>query len=502
MNNGKICLSVSAETAEEMLDKVARASEFADIIEIRFDSLRPEDVSKVLENVTSKKNLLATFRSTEQGGKRDLTLTERIAFWGRVNDTFWADTEEDLADTSINSVLRVASYHNFVDSDSNLDEIFERLARSGDIVKIAVNSDDICDTLPIWKLLKRSTEEKKPFVPIAMGDAGKWTRILAPAHGAFMTYASLAMGSETAPGQITAKDMANVYRVKEIDKRTQVFGVIGNPISQSMSPYMHNPSFVSEGINAVFLSLLVKNIDEFMRRMVKPRSREVELNFGGFSVTMPHKQAIMPHLDAIDPTAEKIGAVNTVKIKDGKLTGYNTDAHGFITPLKARFPDLKDARVAVIGAGGAARAVVFALKAEAARVTVFARNLDKATALAEEFEVDSGAVSDLCRAGTRISDRFDIVVDTTPTGMKGPQENESLLTAAELDGVKLVYDLVTKPSDTPILREARMAGSDAVGGLEMLISQGANQFEIWTGKPAPVAIMKVSIDRRFAELNK
>ena len=333
-----------------------------------------------------------------------------------------------------------------------------------------------------------------------MGEAGKWTRILGLAHGAFLTYASLDAGKETADGQITAKDLIEIYRVKELDENTKVFGVIGDPVSQSQSPYMHNPSFAAACVNAVFIHLPVKNIDEFMRRMVKPETREVELNFGGFSVTMPHKQLIMKHLDAIDSTAEKIGAVNTVKIDRDKLIGYNTDAHGFITPLKARFGGLRDARVAIFGAGGASRACVYALKEEGADVTVFARDIVKAEAFASEFNVKFGAISNFrSEISNGRSSGFDIIVDATPTGMKGSLENETLFTADELAGVKFVYDIVTKSTDTPLIREAKTAGITALGGIEMLLAQGARQFEIWTGREANVDMMRDSLISRMEE---
>jgi shikimate dehydrogenase len=260
---------------------------------------------------------------------------------------------------------------------------------------------------------------------------------------------------------------------------------------------MQNPAFAAAGLNSVFIPFLVKDLDAFIRRMVKPETREVELNFGGFSVTMPHKQTIIPHLDEIDDVARAIGAVNTVKIGDGgKLTGYNTDAHGFIEPLKKLYGPVNGARVAVYGAGGAARACVYALKKEGAIVTVFARDVQKARALADEFSIEWGTISASVPANS------DILVDTTPFGMKGPLENESLFSADALAGVKFVYDLVTKPADTPIIREAKKAGAGTLGGLEMLAAQGARQFEIWTGGDAPAAEMRNSILHKIAQIQK
>jgi 3-dehydroquinate dehydratase/shikimate dehydrogenase len=325
-----------------------------------------------------------------------------------------------------------------------------------------------------------------------MGEAGKWTRILGLAHGTYLTYGSLEQGKETADGQISAKDLVEVYRVKELDQETKVFGIVGDPVSSSLSPYMQNPAFVAEKVNAVFIPLLVKDLGEFFRRMVRRDTREVELNFGGFSVTMPHKQAIMTHLDEIDPVAHKIGAVNTVKIGGDKLIGFNTDAHGFITPLKNRFGDLKGAKIAVGGAGGAARACLYSLAEEGADITVYARDQTKAAALAEEFGVKVGTPHTSFKPGT-----IDILVNATPLGMKGGETEGTIATAAQLNGVKLVYDLVYNPVETRLMREAKAAGVPSIGGLEMLVAQGARQFEIWTGRKAPVELMRNAVLERI-----
>ena len=515
MNKGKICVSVCAETADEMIAKIKQAEEFADVIEVRFDCLRTDEISKVRSQISNLKfdtPLLATFRAPEQGGNIGASMDERLEFWRSNPSDYWGgDFEEDIFNASGGSANRIVSKHDLVGVPKDLNLTYEKLASfEADIIKLAITANDITDCLPVWKLLDRAQTENKQFVPIAMGDAGKWARILGLAHGALMTYASLGSGDETAPGQVTARDLVEVYRVKELDKNTKVFGVIGDPVAQSLSPYMHNPAFTDRGVNAVFLSLLVKNIDDFIRRMVKPETREVELNFGGFSVTMPHKQAIIPHLDAIDPTAKAIGAVNTVKFTDGKLTGYNTDAHGFITPLKAKYGDLINARVAVFGAGGAARACVYALKQEDADVTVFARDAAKGTAFASEFGVKFSEISDLKfeisndrkpknkdqKSKTDLS-VFDILVDATPLGMKGPHENDALFTADELAGLKFVYDLVTKTTNTPLIAEAKKAGIPSIGGLDMLIAQGCKQFEIWTGLEAPAELMRDSLVERM-----
>ncbi|MEP6849818.1 MAG: shikimate dehydrogenase, partial [Acidobacteriota bacterium] len=235
------------------------------------------------------------------------------------------------------------------------------------------------------------------------------------------------------------------------------------------------------------------------RRILRRATSEVEFKFGGLSVTMPHKQTIMRYLDEIDETSRSIGAVNTVKVEEDKLIGYNTDALGFITPLKKACGDLKGARVAIFGAGGAARACIYALKNEGAAVTLFARTPDKARSLADEFGIGLEQIPETeTEKPKAIFANFDVLADATPYGM-GDLANETLFTAEELRGLKFVYDLVTKQYDTPIIREAKLAGIPTIGGVEMLIAQGVDQFRIWTGEAVSENEMRANIMRGGAQ---
>ncbi len=508
MNSGKICVSVCAESVDNFIRNIGLAEVYADVIELRLDCLDRADLRHTIENLPAiEKTYLFTLRSQGQGGKCDLNLGEKLKFWEHV---LWARDGTDLmidieADTKMllavdpEKVTRIISLHHFEPPPDDLAITWSVLSDlSGGIVKIAAMADDAVDAIAVWKLLETARAEGRPVIPIAMGEAGKWTRILGPAHGAFMTYASPDEGSETAPGQVTAQEMAKVYRVKHLDLETKVYGVIGDPVSRSLSPYIHNPAFASIGANAVFIPFLVKDIDAFMERMVRPETREVELNLAGFAVTMPHKRSVMKYLDVIDATAQAIGAVNTVRIEDGRLTGYNTDAGGFIEPLRQRLSTFAEIRVAVIGAGGAARAVAYALNAGGADVTVVARDPRKGRTIAQEFGT---RYSDISSFKSEISNRsckaYDIIVNATSLGMPGTSEEESLFTAEELSGVRYVYDLVTRVDETPLLREAGQAGIAVIGGLEMLMAQAAKQFEIWTGRHAPIGLMRSSATARM-----
>jgi 3-dehydroquinate dehydratase/shikimate dehydrogenase len=351
----------------------------------------------------------------------------------------------------------------------DLNDLYKRLAATpAQVIKIAVQAQDIVDCIAVLKLLDRADRE---IIPIAMGNAGIATRVLGPSRGAFLTYGSLGDESATAPGQVTARNLRSLYHIDKIDHDTMVCGLIGLPVMHSVSPQIHNGWFAAERLNGVYLPFEVKDLGGFLKRMVHPRTRELNWNLCGLSVTAPHKQTVMDHLDWIEPDAREIGAVNTIVIEADRLLGYNTDAPGFIDPLLRKFESLAARRAAIIGAGGAARAAIWALIKQNANVTIFARNISKAESL---------GVSCQPLASATFKD-YDLVVNTTPLG-SGAYIDQSPVTAEQLNGVRCAYDLIYNPADTRFLREARQVGCDTIGGLEMLVAQAKLQFELWTGK--------------------
>ncbi|MGB7069048.1 MAG: shikimate dehydrogenase [Pyrinomonadaceae bacterium] len=507
MNEKRLCISICAGTARQFIDNVRRAAERADVIELRLDCIDPAETDRLwsqLKDVRSSFSgkLLATYRPRGQGGLSEATVEQRHLFWrdSKVYEFVdWADFEHDLAvnnwgqsDAAFGQLIH--SFHDFHGVPENLELIYAQLSQKAldkypnkhpGVVKIVTYADDATDALPVWELLNKANRDGLPFVPIAMGEAGKWTRILGPAHGAFMTYASLDLGLATAPGQISASDLLDSYHVKNIDRDTGVYGIVAGNTAYSMSPFIHNAAFKAAGSNAVFVPFQVIDLDQFFGRMVNAGSREIDLNIKGFAVTNPHKQCVIRHLDHVDKTAAAIGAVNTVKIEDNKTYGFNTDADGFIIPLKEKLADLKGAKVAVVGAGGAARACIYALVRESASVTIFARNTERSIGLANEF--DTGLERLTLDTDLR---KFDVVVNATPLGVRGDRESESIAFADQLAGVKVVYDLTYNPVETVLTREAKAAGAAVIGGLDMLIGQAADQFKIWMGIDAPIDTMR------------
>ncbi|HMQ04030.1 MAG TPA: shikimate dehydrogenase [Pyrinomonadaceae bacterium] len=509
MNECKICVSVIANTGNEMVALMRRAEPLADVIELRCDRLPMEEFRDLFENLTSEKQLLLTLRPKREGGESAADLQERIGFWMQYalhqsvdHGSVWIDHEHDLIPEKefmfwVDKCFVIRSKHYLEGVNADLDKAYSTVTAANEVGKLAVFVNDAVDALSIWKVLEKANAEGKRFIPIAMGEAGKWTRVLGPAYGAFMTYASLESGSETAPGQISASDLIDTFRVREITPQHSVYGLIAAATDYSVSPWMHNAAFKTADIPSVFVPFQTSDVEKFVRQMVLPAIREVDLNFGGFSVTNPHKGSILAFMDELDPSAERIGAVNTVKVEEDKLKGFNTDAFGFISTLKDAYGSVEGTRVAVFGAGGAARACIVGLLDEGAQVGLFARNEEKGKTLAEEF----GIAWEHIVGDRRMADEFDIVVNATPLGTQGGRSNFCVLTAAALEGIKLVYDLVYNPSETRLMKEAKEAGVPTIGGMEMLIAQGAKQFEIWTGRNAPVDAMRSAVERRLIPAN-
>lgn len=503
-NNRCICVSICERTIEAVQQACARAGDLGDLVEVRLDCLDISESGASFHNLESllqniPRPVIVTYRPAEQGGQHQLDAKSRLVFWlfKRPEAEFF-DIEFDIATPP--SLLQygkdldwsrvICSYHNFHGVPPHLSHIYERMLSSpARILKIAVQANDATDCIPVFQLLERGLKDGREMIAIAMGTAGVATRILGPSRGAFLTYASLDSETATAPGQISARELREVYRLEKINQQTQIFGLIGLPVFHSVSPQIHNAAFGVQAVNAVYVPFEVRDLEAFIRRMVHPRTRELDWNMRGLSVTAPHKIAVMDHLDWIEPAAKEIGAVNTILIAGDILRGYNTDGTAFLKPLIQKFGELRDVSCAVIGSGGAASAVVWGLNQEDAKVTVFAREDKKAESLAKKFGATCKSLEGSLFEG------FDVVINATPLGTAEQFESETPANASQLRGARLAYDLVYNPVETSFLREAGKAGCETLGGLSMLVAQAAEQFRLWTGAVAPEAVMLDAAER-------
>lgn len=269
-----------------------------------------------------------------------------------------------------------------------------------------------------------------------------------------------------------------------IDAKTRLYGIMGKPVSHSLSPAMHNAAFQEIGLNNVYVAFEVADVARALNGFR-------ELGVCGVSVTIPHKQTVIAHLDAIDPVAEKIGAVNTLVINDRHIQGLNTDWVGAMQALEM-ITELPGKTVLVIGAGGSARAVGFGLQEKGAKILLANRTLSKGQALAGELGAEFIPLTDF--AGVRA----DALINTTSVGMT-PHVEDTPVPTAVLANIAAVMDIVYSPVETRLLREAKEAGCRTVDGRYMLLYQGVAQFEIWTGQSAPVDVMRTTLFSRLSQ---
>jgi 3-dehydroquinate dehydratase/shikimate dehydrogenase len=493
----RVCVPVCASSLSRVPLALDHAARLADLVELRLDCLNVNELPDFnCQNLSRlDKAVILTLRAAEQGGHNRLTTTQRLEFWTKwltSDSTLLFDIEFDLLPliderSNVDWSRVIVSHHDFNGVPEDIFQIYKRMVTSpAAIGKIALTTNDVVDCLPIFDLLDRARADQKQLIAIGMGSAGVITRILGPSRGAYLTYAASSQDAGTAPGQITAEQLRSVYRLDHINADTFVCGIIGLPVMHSVSPHIHNAAFARLGLNGVYLPMEVSDVDAFFKRMVRRETREMVWNLRGLSVTAPHKSTVIQYLDEVDEKATKIGAVNTILVEDGKLTGYNTDADGFLEPLLHKIHSLVDVRVAVLGAGGAARAVLWALSDQRASVTLFARDLAKGRRLSEEFGAPARDIVDASFGN------FDVVINTTPLGSYGNLVEQSPATIEQLAGAKLVYDLVYNPRDTKFLANGRAAGCDVLSGLEMLVAQAKRQFEIWTGLAPDTETMMVA----------
>jgi 3-dehydroquinate dehydratase / shikimate dehydrogenase len=310
-------------------------------------------------------------------------------------------------------------------------------------------------------------------VGLCMGEQGIISRVLGVRAGSAFTFGAVSAESKTAPGQISVRDLRGIYRIEQVDAATRVYGVAGDPIEHSLSPVIMNTALRRENVNGVYVALHAKTVKDLIYCI-----REIPLH--GLSITMPYKQAVLEYLDNTDAHTSKIGACNTiVRGQDGKLYGFNTDIAGVVRPLEQRIT-IENAKVLVLGAGGAARAAVFGLKERGAEVTILNRTSAKAQKLARQAKARTIKRADLKKSV------FDVIVNATPVGMSSTRECP--LKDEEIQA-KVVFDMVYDPVETRLLQVARAKGIAVIPGVEMFVHQAARQFEIWTGKPAPAGDM-------------
>jgi len=505
----RIICSLTATSATEMRrDMFAAAAAGADAVELRLDYLQIPPARQEIADLLAGAPVetIVTCRPTAEGGKFRGPESDRLAILANAVrlGADWVDVEAAVTPhywpASVGRVI--LSLHDFKRCPPDLDDIAARLDGSEAAVnKIAFAAAEPRDALRAFDVLRNC---RKPTLVLAMGQAGLVSRILGGKFGAFGTFAALAHGKESAPGQPTIRELTDLYRVKSLTPASAVYGVIGCPIAHSMSPAIHNAAFAAAGMDACYVPLLIQPGPDDFRRFMDALLARTWMDCRGLSVTIPHKEHALRYVgaDNCDSLAVRIGAVNTITIApDGSLAGDNTDYAGAIDSLVAGMAiareDLAGRRAAVLGAGGVARAIVAALMHYGCELTVYNRTVKRGRQLAEEF----GAAFD----GLDNLDRLDaeIVINCTSIGMYPDVDCSPLAPLVKIPPcVKAVFDTIYNPVETRLIRQARAAGCAAITGLDMFVNQAVAQFERWTAKPAPRQVMREVVARKLGACNE
>ncbi len=471
------------------------------LVELRVDCLRREpELKRILAQRPSP--LIFTVRRGADGGlyrgpeeKRQRLIREAI-----VAGVDFVDVEMDVAREirRFGKTRRVVSYHNLKETPPDLLAIAQQCEEmDADVVKIATRAHSVADAV---RVLQVASKMETPTVAIAMGEVGTFSRVLGAKYGAPFTYANYNVDRNFAAGMLHFDELRRDYAYDQVDADTEVYAVIGDPIGHSLSPAIHNAAFRHLGLNKVMVPI------QMPAGRLKASLDEVGwLGVKGFSITIPHKQAVLPLLDLADGAVDRTGSCNTMIVQDdGKRVGYNTDYRAAMESLESAFGGpgeegsagpLAGKQVVILGAGGVARPIGFGLLRRDAGVTLVNRTEERATKLAEELGCRSANWS------MRASMLPDIVINCTPVGMH-PNVDDTPMPPAGFRPGMTVMDTVYHPENTMLLKLARERECKTVTGVDMFIRQAAIQFRMYTGHDAPVELMREVVRRKLGPIRQ
>jgi 3-dehydroquinate dehydratase/shikimate dehydrogenase len=488
----RVCVAVIGEDPADIIDRAESLVRDNPFMEFRLDYLSNPAAGlpklKHFLDLHPEATVIATCRRVVNGGKFKGSAAAQIELLTKAAATGFQLVDIELQSAEIlkagelaglkDKVGVILSYHDFK-ATKKLEDVFAGMKKyPADFYKVVSTATTLYDNVQMMKFLQAHSAQYE-MVGLCMGEQGIISRVLGVRAGSVFTFGSATRGEETAPGQATAAELRDIYRIEMVDAATQVYGVAGDPVSHSMSPIMMNTAFRRETVNAVYLALHAKTLKDLVACV-----NDIPLR--GLSITMPYKQEIVGMLANSDVLTRQIGACNTVvRGQDGKLYGFNTDVAGIVGPLEQRIT-LSGAKILIVGAGGVARAAAFGLKNKGAEVFITNRTAEKAQALARQSKSKYLKRPDVAKS------TFDVIINATPVGMgtnkQSPLEDKELNT-------KYLFDLVYVPAETKLMKMARARNIEVIPGLEMFVQQGARQFEIWTGKPSPIAEMSFVVSK-------
>lgn len=473
-----ICVTIGRTRHKHMIAEYQDlADKGAGLVEMRLDYLgRAVDLKRLLTSRPCP--VVITCRRREDGGRWEKSEEERQMLLRSAIATGvdYVDLEEDIAGRipRYGKTKRIVSVHNFEETPADLEEVHERLAAlDADIVKIATMANSFADTIRMLRLME---SVKVPTIGLCMGDIGTLTRVLCVRYGAPFTYTAISSDRRIAPGQITWQAMRDLYRPDSITESTRLFGVVADPVAHSLSPLLHNTSFAQDGLDCRYLPLRIP-ADELGLFMAWCKENDI----GGLSVTIPHKEAMLSHVQQAEAAVNGIGALNTVVFREGEALGYNTDYRAAMDSIMERIATeetgteaLKGRGVLILGAGGVSRAIAFGLRQRGADVAISSRTHERAVRLARD--IGARAVP----WDSRYDVRPGILINGTPIGMH-PEVDDTPYDKGKLVETMLVFDTVYNPEQTLLIKNAREVGCQVITGVEMFVRQAAYQYKLFTG---------------------
>ena len=487
-----ICVSIGRTRHKMVLaEHRALAERGAELVELRLDWLsHSPDVSRLMAERPTPVVITCRRRSDKGRWSGSEDQRQTVLRSAVVEGAEYVDIEDDIAKAipRYGETRRIISHHNFDETPDDLEKIYKTMCElDPDIVKLVTMANRPEDSV---RLLKLVDSAEIPTVAFCMGELGLASRLLCGKYGSPFTYATFSSERTLAPGQLSFEEMAETYRFDRIGQDTRVFGVLGDPLAHSHSPLIHNAAFDASGVDAVYLPLRVP-ADGLAKTLESFRWLEID----GYSVTIPHKEAVLEVATSVDATVEHLGAANTL-CRNGEQdwVASNTDLPAAIATLKTALEslsgsnDLKGRKCLVLGAGGAARAVAGGLVEAGAAVIVSGRTRQRASELASDLGCQETGWEN---RGTQFAD---VLINCTPVGMH-PNVNESPFQPQWLGDNTLVFDTVYNPENTLLIKQARERGCPTVSGIEMFIRQAALQYELFTNQMAPLDVMRETLRR-------
>jgi len=464
------------------------------MVELRLDYIRGDvNVKRLLADRPCP--VLISCRRVADGGKFTGTEPQRqmLLRTAIVEGVEYVDLEEDVAATipRFGKTKRVVSLHDFRRTPDDLEAIYRRLAAlDADVIKICTMANHPHDNLRMLQMVERAAI---PTVGVCMGDIGIPSRLLAGRFGAPFTYATFHHERALAPGQLSFDEMVRVYRYEEISRKTEVYGVVADPIGHSLSPLIHNAAFAERKLDKVYLPFRVPRED-----LAQFLDEAEELGIRGLSVTIPHKEAVLTKLTKADGAVRGIGACNTIVLSGRERLGYNTDYHAAMSSLEEALggphdqqSPLAGKKALVLGAGGVGKALVYGLVRRGASVVVCDGRNDVARQLAARLGCQPVEWT------KRHTVTPDVLVNATPVGMH-PNVDESPFPKHHLRPAMVVFDAVYNPESTLLIKDARSRNCRVVTGVDMFVRQACLQFKYFTGEDGPAELMREVIRRTIA----